>query len=135
MVIIGGNLGGCETALYIKRLGKEVTVVEMMDRLYSDANEMVARAIEPLMEDGIRCLTGTECAEISKQGVHVKLNSGGTEVIPADTVIFAAGMKSNSDTFELMLNCAVDVIPIGDCVRPGTVGEASRTAYYTALDI
>jgi len=27
------------------------------------------------------------------------------------------------------------VIPVGDCVRPATVMEASSTGYYAALDI
>jgi len=135
VVIIGGNLGGCETGLYIKHLGKEVIIVEMTDRLYADANEMVGREIEPLMEDGIRCLTGAECTEISDRGVNVRFKDGSTETVPADTVVLAVGMKSDSDTFESMLDCAVDVIPIGDCIRPGTVREASHTAYYAARDI
>jgi 2,4-dienoyl-CoA reductase-like NADH-dependent reductase (Old Yellow Enzyme family)/thioredoxin reductase len=134
VVIIGGNLGGCETALYMKHLGKEVTIVEMTGRLHADANDFIERAIEPFLE-GVRCLTDAKCTEISNQGVHVEFKNGKKEIIPADTVILAVGMKSNSDTVEAMLDCALDVIPVGDCIKPGTVQQASRTAYHTALDI
>jgi NADPH-dependent 2,4-dienoyl-CoA reductase/sulfur reductase-like enzyme len=134
VVIIGGNLAGCETALYMKHLGKEVTIVEMTDRLHADANEFIERAIEPYLE-GIRCRTGAKCVEISDQGVHLDCKNGKPEIIPADSVILAVGMKSNSETYQAMLDCASDVIPIGDCIQPGTVRQASHTGYYTALDI
>jgi hypothetical protein len=52
-----------------------------------------------------------------------------------DSVVFAVGMESTSDTVDSMLDCALDVIPIGDCIQPGTVREASHTGYYAALDI
>ena len=52
-----------------------------------------------------------------------------------DSVILAVGMQSTADTVKSMLNCAIDVVSVGDCIQPGTVREASRTAYYAALDI
>ena len=135
VVIIGGNLVGCETALYIQHLGKEVTIVEMTDRLYADANFAVQMGIKTRLDKGVRCRTNAKCIEISDQGVHVALKNGNTEIIPADSVILAVGMQSTADTVTSMLNCAVDVVPIGDCVQPGTIRQASRTAYYAALDI
>jgi thioredoxin reductase len=45
IVVCGGNLAGCETALYLKSIGKtSVTVVEMTDRLHADCGELVATA-------------------------------------------------------------------------------------------
>jgi len=135
VVIIGGNLVGCETALYIKHLGKEVTVVEMTDKLHSDANFAVEPAIEAQLENGVRCLTGAKCLAINDQGAQVVYKDGKTEVIPADSVILAVGMKSNAEIVQSMLNCAVEVIPVGDCIQPGTIRQASRTGYFAALDI
>ena len=138
VVIIGGNLTGCETALYIKNLGKDVTIVEMTDNLFSDASRILGRSVQWHLDHdhgGVHCIADAECTEISDQGVHVKSKDGSTEIIPADSIILAVGMESTSETVESMLDCALDVIPIGDCVRPGTVREASRTGYYTALDI
>jgi len=135
VVVIGGNLSGCETALYIKDLGREVTVVEMTDKLYADANFAVAIAIKYYLEKGVRCLAGARCTEISERGAHITFKDGKTDIIPADTVVLAAGMKPASEVVEAMLDCAVDVVPVGDCVRPGTVREASRTGFFAALDI
>ena len=135
VVIVGGNLGGCDTALYLQHLGKDVTVVEMTDKLCADANNIIKMSMEARLNSGIRCFTNAKCTGISEDGVRITLKNGKTENIAADSVILAVGMRSTADTVESMLNCAVDVIPVGDCVRPGTVLEASRTAYYAALDI
>jgi 2,4-dienoyl-CoA reductase-like NADH-dependent reductase (Old Yellow Enzyme family)/thioredoxin reductase len=135
VVIIGGNLVGCETALYIQHLGKKVTVVEMTGKLFSDANFIVGLSIQSHLDKGVSCLTNARCTAISDQGVHITRIDGKTDIIPADSVILAVGMQSTEDIVESMLNCAADVIPVGDCVKPGTIRQASSTAYYTALDI
>jgi thioredoxin reductase len=136
VVVVGGNLAGCETALYLRQLGKDVTIVEMSGRLYADASRILGNSVGVHLEDdGVKSVTGAEGTEISDEGVHVRLQDGKTQTIPADTVVLAVGMKATTDTVAAMLDCALDVVPVGDCVRPGTVREASRTGYYTAQDI
>jgi 2,4-dienoyl-CoA reductase-like NADH-dependent reductase (Old Yellow Enzyme family)/thioredoxin reductase len=135
-VIIGGNLAGCETALYARGLGKEATVIEMRDILHADANFAVGPSMdERLAADGVRGITGARCTGITAKGVQVVHKDGKTEIIPADSVILAAGMKPNADVFRAMYDCAPEVIAIGDCLKPGTIREASRTGYFTARDI
>ena len=108
----------------------------MTDRLHADASRILGGAIQVHLEDaGVKCITNAECTEISDRGVHVALKGGKKEIIPADSVILAVGMQSTEDTVKSMLNCAIDVVTVGDCVQPGTVREASRTGYYAALDI
>jgi pyruvate/2-oxoglutarate dehydrogenase complex dihydrolipoamide dehydrogenase (E3) component len=135
VVIIGGNLVGCETALYVQQLGKDVTVLEMTKRLFADANFAVEMAIRARLENGVRCLAGARCTAISERGVHITSKDGKEEMVPADTVILAVGMRSTVDTVRSVLDCAADVVPVGDCIQPGTVQQASRTAYYAALDV
>jgi 2,4-dienoyl-CoA reductase-like NADH-dependent reductase (Old Yellow Enzyme family)/thioredoxin reductase len=135
VVIVGGNLVGCETALFVRHLGKKATVVEMTDELAADAHFAVKVGIESELEKGVRCLAGATCTAISDQGVHLSWRSGAEEIVPADSVILAVGMRSTAGVARSMLDCAPDVIPVGDCIRPGTIQQASRTAYYTALDI
>jgi 2,4-dienoyl-CoA reductase-like NADH-dependent reductase (Old Yellow Enzyme family)/thioredoxin reductase len=139
VVIIGGNLVGCETALFVRSLGKEVTVAEMTEKLYTDANFAIAPAIQAHLDNnGVHCLTGAKCVAISNQGVHIVRitnNEEKTEIIPADSVILAVGMQPNKDTVKELSNSAVQVIPVGDCIHPGTVRQASRTGYFAALDI
>ncbi len=135
VVIVGGNLAGCETALFVRDLGKEATVIEMIDRLHADANFAVGPSMEErLKESGVRGITGARCTGITKEGVQV-LRDGQTETIPADSVILAVGMRSNAEVFQTMYDCAPEVIAVGDCLKPGTIRQASRTGYFTARDI
>lgn len=136
VVIIGGNLVGTETALYAGGTGRDVTLIEMTDQLYSDASRILREALQIHLEQaGVNCHTGAKCTEISEQGVKITKRGVESETIPADTVILAVGMKATEDMVDAMLDCAPDVIPVGDCIKPATVRNASRTAYYAALDI
>jgi pyruvate/2-oxoglutarate dehydrogenase complex dihydrolipoamide dehydrogenase (E3) component len=135
IVIIGGNLVGCETAMYLSQLGKKATIVEMTGQLHADANNALAVSLDYHLSADVRFLVNAKCTEISENGVHIEFNDGNTDVLPADSVILAVGMKPTTETVDSMLDCAIDVIPVGDCIRPGTVREASRTGYYAALDI
>lgn len=135
-VIIGGGLGGCETALSLRDRGiDDITIVEMSDRLHDDANHIISQSIDAHLEIAeIRCLTGARCTGIDPEGITAAL--AGEEIrIPCDSVILAVGMQSNYSVFENLVNCAADVIPIGDCISPATVRQASRTAYFSARDI
>ena len=136
VVIVGGNLVGCETALFVRSLGKEVTIVEMTDRLHADANFAVGPSMKAhLDENKVHGITGARCSAILAEGVQVEYQNGKIEIIPADSVILAVGMRSNSDVFQSMYECAPEVISVGDCIRPGNIRQASRTAYFTARDI
>jgi hypothetical protein len=65
----------------------------------------------------------------NKHGARYRTKKDGSEKkLPCDCVILAAGMVSRYDVFEDLLDCSPDVIPIGDCVTPGTVMNASPTA-------
>jgi 2,4-dienoyl-CoA reductase-like NADH-dependent reductase (Old Yellow Enzyme family)/thioredoxin reductase len=135
VVVIGGNLVGCETAIYIQHLGKDVTIIEMRERLHSDANGAIEPSIKEQLENRVKCIANAKCTAISDQGVHFTGKEGKTEIIPADSVVLAAGMQSNTDVMEELRNSALEVITVGDCVNPGTILQATQTGYYTALDI
>jgi 2,4-dienoyl-CoA reductase-like NADH-dependent reductase (Old Yellow Enzyme family)/thioredoxin reductase len=135
VVIVGGNLVGCETALFVKQLGREVTVLEMTDKLCADAHFAVEIAIRARLKHGIECLTGARCTAVTDEGALVVTSEGEERTIPADTVILAVGMRSTSEAVRSLRDCALDVVPVGDCVRPGTIQQASRTGYFAALDL
>jgi thioredoxin reductase len=134
ITVIGGNLTGCDTALYLQSLGKNVTIIEMTNQLCADANVRIKVWMD-IRLGGINCITNAKCTDILEKGVRVRFNDGKTETIPADTVVLAVGMTPTGDVVQSMLNTAIDVIPVGDCVRPGTVLDASSTAFYAAMDI
>ncbi|MDJ0974080.1 MAG: mercuric reductase [Planctomycetota bacterium] len=99
LLVVGAGPIGVEMAQSFARLGSEVTLVDMADRVMpresEDASRIVGRALE---RDGVRLLLGsTDLAFEQKDGAaRATLTSGGAahEVL-ADTVLLAAGRKPN----------------------------------------
>ena len=135
IVLIGGGMVGCEEALDLKDKGKkEVTVVEMTNRVHADAGMVDTELGAKLKEYEVNILINARCTKIAPDGVAVEIH-GREEFIPCDTVVLAVGMRSNYGVYESLLDSAVDVYPIGDSLQASTVRNATRTAFYTALNI
>ena len=135
VVMIGGGLVGCETGLYLQKTGCEVTVVEMLDRVANESFGMYREALVWEMEKcNVTSMPKTKCLEIESDGVTVE-NADGTQKIPADTVLYALGMKS-VDYDELKAAAGdAEVFVIGDAIKPAKVDQATRSAYLAAVDI
>ncbi len=133
VVIVGGNLVGCELALFLKHLHREVTLLEMGDRIHSDANGPVGDAIDARM-DRIAVLTGARCNSLDPGKVRYTIN-GAEHIIRADSVVLAVGMRCRTGLFLELWEAAPEVIPIGDCVRVSNVREAVHAGYYAAMDL
>lgn len=135
IVLIGGGMVGCEEALELKAKGKaEVTVVEMTDRVHADAGIVDKELSMRLENDGVNIVKNAKCTAIFADGVTVDI-CGCEQFIACDSVILAVGMHPRYDVFEELLDSAVDVQPIGDCIQAATVRNATRSAFYVALNI
>ena len=135
VVILGGGLVGCETAAYLARLGKKVTVVEMLNDIATDALGLTKAALELELAGGVAIETTTTGVSISQEGLKC-MDRGGKEVFyPADTVIIAIGYASCDPMIAQLRDAAPLVHVIGDCNKPGKVKDAITSAYWLALDI
>lgn len=138
VIILGGGLVGCESALFMTHLGKkEITVVEILDRL---ADPVDWRHSNPLLKtlsenERVKLLTETTCLEITEKGMKVRMKDGVEEFLEADTVICSTGVVPNRDTVESLRYCAEVFHEVGDCVKPAKIMDAIQRAYYMTLDI
>lgn len=134
VVIIGGNLNGCESALFFKHIGKKsVTIAGRNSVLHRDKPRDQTLDYY-LYKYGVDILTGAPCRRISPEGVYVE-KDGQELFLPCDSVVLASGREPRFEVFEALRLCAPDVVPLGDCITPATVRESSRSAYFSALDI
>jgi 2,4-dienoyl-CoA reductase-like NADH-dependent reductase (Old Yellow Enzyme family)/thioredoxin reductase len=127
VVVAGGGLVGCETALLLAEQGKEVTIVEMMDELASDM-EPITRydfLIELLPKAGIRTALKMVIAEITDQGVVVLDRWQRKSLIEADNVVIALGSRPVEDLTGIARDCAQEVYAIGDCREPRKIINAT----------
>jgi nitrite reductase (NADH) large subunit len=103
-VVIGGGLLGLEAANGLKLRGMDVTVVHigcsLLERqLDRTAGELLQKSLE---DRGLKFLLPKQTAELLDNGegrvCAVKFKDG--EVIPADLVVMAAGIRPNSELAE-----------------------------------
>jgi 2,4-dienoyl-CoA reductase-like NADH-dependent reductase (Old Yellow Enzyme family)/thioredoxin reductase len=138
VVVIGGALVGCEVGLYLAELGKSVTIVEMTD-VIGDPEKNWRHTVPLVMRmdatPTLQYRTGLKCVEISELGIKVVDKTGRGEFIEADTVVLAAGMRSNSETVEGLRDSVPEFYPVGDCVAPHRILEAMQGGYWAAMDI
>lgn len=135
VVILGGGLVGSESAIYLDKLGKDVTVVEMKDTWAADSYWMHKVAMDIYLRDSdVKILTSTTAKEITDAGL-VCSTPDGDITIEADTVLIAAGMKADRELADDFYNTADRVFEVGDVIKPGRIVDAVKLGYYRALDI
>lgn len=94
LLILGGGAVGIEMAQAYSRLGSQVTVVEMADRVLPSADYEVSAALEAvLVNEGVTLHTGERVVSASQNstGIEVALQSGLSLV--ADKVLVALGRR------------------------------------------
>ena len=135
IVILGGGFIGVEVADEINKMGRDVTIVEMLPHVLSLAfdTELAEKAQEILESRGVHVKSNSRVKELAgdKKVSEVILSSG--EAIEADAVILStgyrpnvslaqkAGLKINEMGFievnEYMRTANKDFFAIGDCAE------------------
>jgi len=133
VVVIGGGLVGCETALYLAQKGKRSTVVETLDSVARDmykANRM--HLLKLLDDEKVNILTDTDVLEVKDEGVIIADKHGNRSMLSADTVVLALGLRCEEGLWEALRDKMPEVYAIGDCVEPGNVINAIWGGFRTA---
>lgn len=137
VVIIGGGEVGCETALHLTRLGKEVTIIEMQSEFAPDAllTHRTELLLEMRKEDKLSTLASAHCTEINDSSVSYLDKDRNKRRISADNIVLAVGMRAKQSMSEAFRPYANRFVAIGDCVKAANVEQAIHTAFYAASQI
>jgi len=142
VVIVGGDLTGLETAEWLVRRGRNVTVVEAGGTLGAGIPSPWLSRLLPWFEArGARVLTNTTAVRATRAGLEVAAADGSQRLLEADTVIQVSRYGAN----EVLLSAirsrlreeAPEVHRIGDASGgpPGYVLEAIRSGAEAGLRI
>ncbi len=136
VVVIGGGEVGCEAALYLAmEHGKNVSIIEMMDRIAATSAYAQELALYERVPKYCDLHLSSPVTQITPTQVGYKDADGVEHFIDADTVIFASGRKALTDKAEAFRNCAPKFFKLGDCLNASNVRLANRTAYDAAIQI
>ena len=134
LAIIGGGQVGCETGVHYGMQGKNVTILEMRDRLAPDA--MRTYQEELVGQVGDHCtaaITGARVTAVTEAGVIYEDAAGEEHLVEADTVILAVGMRPRVQEAEKYRGTAPEFRKFGDCVKVGNVKTVTRAAFDAAM--
>jgi len=135
VVIIGGGLVGVEAGLHLRNIGKNVTVLEMLDDYATDAGFCYRAGLVRTVEElGMNIVTGAKCREVTPDGVIYE-KDGKDLTAKGDTILYAVGMKSFDQPYFYMYDRAPFVTMIGDCKKVGKVDGAIHSGFFAAMDI
>ncbi|MFC1982904.1 FAD-dependent oxidoreductase [Chloroflexota bacterium] len=133
VVIIGGGLIGCETALYLAQQGKKVTIIEILDSVAGDMYWVNRAHLLKLVNDAsVKILTETKVLEITDEGITISDKSDKRSMLEADSVVLASGMEPNRDLLEALKDKVPEVYALGDCMEPRKVINAIWEGFHTA---
>jgi pyruvate/2-oxoglutarate dehydrogenase complex dihydrolipoamide dehydrogenase (E3) component len=136
VIIVGGEMVGCETAEFLAERGKEITVM----RRGPEMATAVGPCLRPfllarLTEKGITLLTGIKYEEATPSGLIITTKDGERKTIEADTIILAAGATPDNRLYGEIKGKVPEVQCIGDCFAPRTIRDAIAEGFHIGREI
>lgn len=105
MIVVGSGAIGVEFAHFYNSMGTEVTIVEFMPNIVPVEDEDVSKQMErSLKKSGIIIMTNSSVEKVDTSGEGVKATvktSKGEEILEADILLSAVGIKSNIENIGL----------------------------------
>jgi len=135
IVIAGGGLVGCETALHLAQEGKEVTLLEMLPDVANDSNFMHRIALKHELEKKVRIRCGVRVTKFEKNAVTAVDEDGREQRFPCDAAIVAMGLVPRSEEVDNLRGLVAETIVIGDCSRSGKIMDATRAGWEAAINL
>jgi len=139
VVVIGGGLVGCETALSLAMEGKDVTIVEMLPELIKAGlpvphmNRIMV--LDMLKMNKVKSVLNTRLLEVKDEGIEVIDNNFIRSFIDADTVVISIGLNSDQKLYHEILGKVNNVYVIGDANKARNIMSAIWDAYEVAREI
>jgi len=139
LAVLGGGPVGVELAQVFRRMGADVTIVEVNDRLLArldpDAGALLRDRLE---EEGVRVLVGARVERVEAGGAACRLRLASGEVIDAARILVGVGRRPNVHGIGLE-QLGVELGPRGVVVdermraAPGVwaIGDAAGVAQLT----
>ena len=133
IVVVGGGLIGCETALWLSKQSKETTIVEILPELMTGGIPVPAMNRQMLLDlltfYKVNTLTNTCIQQINRAAITVVTKTGYPEKVKADTVILACGLESENKLYQELNGKFTHLYAVGDCQTPRNIMAAIWDGY------
>tara|TARA_B100000768_G_scaffold182044_1_gene208788 strand:+ start:8403 stop:9779 length:1377 start_codon:yes stop_codon:yes gene_type:complete len=136
LIIVGSGAIGVEFAYFYNSMGTDVTIVEYLPRIVPVEDADVSKQLErSFKKSGIKILTSTEVTSVDTSGDGVKATiktKKGEEVLEADMVLSAVGIKTNIENIGLE---DVGIVTDRDKILVNDFYQTNIPGYYAIGDV
>lgn len=137
-VIVGGGLVGCETALWLARHGRKVTIVEALDKILA-VNGPLCHANKDMLErlvpfNGVEVVTGAKVKSY-QDGVLTAETDEGEKKISCNSVILAVGYREEDSLYRQLEFDVPEIYLLGDARKVSNIMYAIWDAFEVANHI
>lgn len=137
-VVIGGGLVGCETALWLAKQGKKVTVIEALDAIMQQngplchSNKDMLQALLPY--NGVEIITAAKVDSYNAGKLSYTV-SGETKELTCDSVILSVGYKEEDSLYQELQFDIPEIYLLGDAKKVANIMYAIWDAFEVANHI
>ncbi|WP_341217175.1 dihydrolipoyl dehydrogenase [uncultured Wocania sp.] len=136
MIVVGSGAIGVEFAYFYNSMGTEVTIVEYLPNIVPVEDEDVSKQLErSFKKSGIKIMTSSEVTKVDTSGNGVKATvktKKGEEILEADIILSAVGIKSNIENIGLE---DVGIVVDRDKILVNDFYQTNIPGYYAIGDV
>jgi len=136
MIVVGSGAIGVEFAYFYKAMGTEVTIVEFLPNVVPVEDEDISKQLaRSFKKSGIKIMTSAEVTSVDTSGDVIKATvktKKGEEVLEADIVLSAVGIKSNIENIGLE---DVGIVVDRDKIIVNDFYQTNLPGYYAIGDV
>jgi 2,4-dienoyl-CoA reductase (NADPH2) len=136
VVIMGGGIHGCQTAGFLVKRGRRVTIVETGKEIGDGLLDVLVKPhlLMWLADKGVTMMTKIKYDKITDRGLTIAIK-GKKQTIEADTIVTALPLKPNTELLKSLKDGVPEVYAIGDCKEPHLIIDAIADGSHIARTI
>ncbi len=136
VVVIGSGLHGCETAEFLIKRGRKVTIVDTAEAFGEGMIDFrLGLFMEWLGKKGVTTINGVKSLEITDEGLVVTTKEGEKQTLHADSIIPTSPLKPNTRLLKSLEGKVPEIYAIGDCREPRMIVDAIAAGWKIANEI
>ncbi len=137
VVVLGAGDVGCETAMHLVDLGKDVTIVELADHALANSTtalnqHLALRDLFETYQDRLTEKYSSKLIQVNEDTLAIEHETGETETLTYDVLVLAAGFRPDRTLAKSIAGKVGKVICIGNTLKQGMVIDAVHGGFHAA---
>jgi 2,4-dienoyl-CoA reductase (NADPH2) len=136
VVVIGSGVHGCETAEFLIKRGRKVTIVDTAEEVGEGMIDFrLGLFLDWYAKRGEGIISGVKDVKVTDEGVEIVTKDGERQTIKADSIVPTAPLKPNTGLFKSLKGKVPKVYAIGDSKEPRMIVDAIADGWRVANTI